>query len=681
MRKILPIVALVVFPLIFLIAGLSFHRAQFSADPEYAYLLNGLNVASLKSVGHFDHPGTTAQMWNALIIRIVYAFDQSGQGSLQKAVLGNPDHYVGILISSLKLLNALAFFLLGWVVYRKMKLLAPALILQVTPFLSANLMEETWTKLSPEPMLVMAASLLIMAIVSYYYAQDRSRLKYPVLFALVVSFGMASKVTFLPLALIPLIILEKFRNKLIYVFSCIPAFILFTIPAIPAYKLMIKWFTGLGTHSGTYGQGKEGFIDPDTYLSNIAAILKNNLAFSISLGVLSLVFIALFLIRKRRNMKVNHIVFKYSFTLILVQVFGILLVAKHYHMNHYIFPVICLTGISWIFIWKILSETFLLDQKALNIGLLVTLTGLIIASALNKPYLQLADHYYKLTNEEYAQTQQTLLNEYKDAVIVNYYPYSINPLNALRWGNVYARQVYSEDLKTMYNDKLFFDVFEKSFASWSRLLSPAEVLNVYGTNLLMVGGPLSDAEMANVTASGINLIPIVKGRTQAIFRIDTASVIFRNPGTDLPLTSLCFTMDSLSQDKQWILAGNERMPADGKLSASVAHSGQQAYRLSGKDIYGLPYQLKNIEPGQQYRISVWRKGDAENTFLVAAAENTSQLYLQSATCTEGKPDQWNRIQLDLTIPENLTTPLIKIYVWNNSGKEVYFDDLSISRLK
>ena len=45
-----------------------------SSDPEFPYLINGLNCAILKFnyIGHIDHPGTPLQIFNGLVIRMTH---------------------------------------------------------------------------------------------------------------------------------------------------------------------------------------------------------------------------------------------------------------------------------------------------------------------------------------------------------------------------------------------------------------------------------------------------------------------------------------------------------------------------------------------------------------------------------------------------------------------------------
>jgi hypothetical protein len=203
----------------------------------------------------------------------------------------------------------------------------------------------------------------------------------------------------------------------------------------------------------------------------------------------------------------------------------------------------------------------------------------------------------------------------------------------------------------------------------------------YGSRLLMVGGSLSGSDIAQLAEAGIKLLPISRGRTQSVYRIDSTSVILSRKFAGIVMNTICFDLESFSDDQSWFLSGNEKLAAGNSLFKGLAHSGNYSSRLSGKDLYGLPYQIRNIAAGQVYRVSIWRKGDEINTFLVAATENTGQFYMQSAEYIDGTKGSWNKISLEFSVPANLTAGYIKIYVWNNSGMDAYFDDLTLQRLK
>ncbi|HPT13163.1 MAG TPA: hypothetical protein PK796_00135, partial [Bacteroidales bacterium] len=441
MKKSLLILALLVLPAIFLVTGLNFHRTWFSGDPEYAYLLNGINIANLKSVGHTDNPGTPVQMYSAVVLRVAHFLNFSEKAELQKAVLSNPDYYVELERRISVIINALMMLFMGIVVYRLLKNLWLSFILQVTPFLSSNLIEHAWTKVSPEPVLIFTVMALIIILVIYYCSKNKQNRWYPWIFGAVVGFGLATKATFIPLVVVPFILLEGWRLKWIYIAALVPAFILFTAPAIPQYPHMAKWFLGLSTHTGTYGQGGTGIIDPLQYISALGSIVENNLAMVLVIVAAAIFLFLMFLKGDFRSQIKNNYEIRIILALLAAQVLGILMVAKHYHANHYLIPDNSLIGAVFVFsLLYFRKEDAGLKADVADKFPVIVFSLLVLGSFLNVPYLQEADHGYVITNEEYTKVMAQVEHDYPGYVKAYYYPTSINLYSALRWGSVYSRQ-------------------------------------------------------------------------------------------------------------------------------------------------------------------------------------------------------------------------------------------------
>jgi hypothetical protein len=187
--------------------------------------------------------------------------------------------------------------------------------------------------------------------------------------------------------------------------------------------------------------------------------------------------------------------------------------------------------------------------------------------------------------------------------------------------------------------------------------------------------------MQQMNESGLFLREISLGRTQAIYLVESSSPVFRNTASQPILKRITFSMDSLSADGDWFISGNERLAVENKLSTEVAFSGKSSAKFFGSDIYGLLYKITDAGAGTSFRVSIRRKGDPAKTYLCAAAENTDLLYVQKGKAEETTTGGWDLIRLEFSIPVNLKVPYIKVYAWNNSGKEVFFDDLTIERIK
>lgn len=683
MKKSLVLLVFVILPVIFLVTGLSFHRTWFSGDPEYAYLLNGINIANLKSVGHTDNPGTPVQMYSAAVLRVAHLLDFSEKAELQTAVMKNPDYYVELERKISVIINALMMLALGVAAFHFLKNMWLGLILQVTPFLSSNLLEHAWTKVSPEPVLVFTTMIFIIVLLTYYSGNNRHNRWYPWIFGAVVGFGLATKATFLPLVIIPFILLEGWKSKWIYLASIIPAFIVFTAPAIPQYPHMAKWFLGLSTHTGTYGQGNAGIIDPLQYFSDLAAIFENNLALTLVVLAATISLFLIFLKGGFRNQIRQNPELKIVIALLAAQVLGILMVAKHYHANHYLIPVISLSGTMLVFILLYLRKDTAAQKPFITNRLpLITFGLMTLGSLANIPYLQEADQGYIITNEEYTKVMAQLDKDYPGYVKAYYYPVSINPYSALRWGSVYSRQYNLPVMQKLYPEGIFYDTRINAFQFWEAVIPADEMINEFGSKILLVGGPMTPEEKQKVLNGGLSLKNVYFGRTQAVYEVDTAnSPMFKGMVSSPPLWTYECNADTLSADKKFFIQQGKKWVNSWNESGDAARSGNQSVKLTRDNIYAMEHHIDSVSPGQQYRISAWRKGGGTKAFIVACSPEKGGFYQQSADYMKIDDQGWEQVTLNVTIPDDFKGNTLKIYLWNDSGKTVFFDDFSITRKK
>jgi 4-amino-4-deoxy-L-arabinose transferase-like glycosyltransferase len=514
-----------ILPGIFLFFALPFNRTHFSNDPEYAYLMNGINIGMLKPVGHTDNPGTTVQIFSAVVLRCAYLVQPDKKDGFQKYLLRNADKYIELERKGLIALNGIVMLLLGiisWILLRNVWL---SLLLQIMPFTSANLTEHIFTKVSPEPVLLVATAALVLLVIWYYVLEKRNEERFAILFALALGFGVATKATFLPLMLIPILLLENrmLRKKFLRYF--ILFFILFTLPAVPQYPHMAKWFILLMAHTGTYGEGGLGVINVAQYLNDIVKICFNNPVLTITLlASASIIVTTLFKSSFRTEFKTN-LIFRIITALAAAQIAGVIMVAKHYHANHYLVPELCLMAVSWIFIFMYLNEKLPFNfRKAFAI---VPFLLLLIAAGLvskNRNYLQAADQGYILSNQDYDKMTKLRNDEYNGYTCAYYYPTSINPYSALRWGNVYSRFQHTKAIKEIYPDGYFFDIRTNQFSLWETPVATSIMAQVSNNKLLIIGGPFEESDRYKIERSGIKLTEVFKGHTQIVFRVAFTNV-------------------------------------------------------------------------------------------------------------------------------------------------------------
>jgi len=682
MIKKIQITFLVFIPLIFLVIGFKFDRTKYSTDPESAYLMNGLNIATGKAVGHYDNPGTTVQVYSALILRATHFF-RNTDNDLQTDVLSNSEFYIEVLRFGLITINAFILLILGLVTFSLLGNFWLAFLLQIAPFTSGNLMEELFTKVAPEPLLFAVVSIMILLLLKFYKSENPGNRKYALLFGLLAGFGLATKMTFLPLLIIPLIVLNGQRNKWIYLVSVLLSFVLFTLPAVKGYPNMAKWFLNLGTHTGTYGQGSSGIIDPAVYFRSIILIIQNNKALAVVLVLAILVLLpALFRKQNLKNKESNR-EFYLLIAIVLAFTGSILLVAKHYHNNHYLLPALSLSGFSIVCTF-LLIRSYANEKKRKVFKAALPLTVAVIAgvSILNIPFLTQAYNGYRDSNQSTDETFAKLSREYKDYVKVYYYPGSFNVYSSLRWGNVYARQYSTEKLSDLYPDGLFYNAWEKSFQFWETSISVKEFLRIYGGKILLVGGPLTEEEFKNVEKDGLKLTKLFDSRIQAVFRIDTAqSSLFTQNVFNKPSDWLMQSdFELVSSDGQWgLFKTGEKFCRNSAFTAEKSRSGKYAIKLENSDSYGMDYELQDVKPGDFYELSIWRIGKNKEGFLVARNGTSGSFYEQNKGYLETDEKGWSKVTLNIKIPAGFAGNKLKIYLWNHGEGPVWFDDFEITK--
>lgn len=512
-----------ILPAIFLFFALPFNRTHFGNDPEYAYLMNGINIGMLKPVGHTDNPGTTVQIYSAVVLRCAYIFQPDKSEGFQKYMLRNADRYIELERKGLILINSFVMLFLGIISWIMLRNVWMSLLLQIMPFVSANLTEHVFTKVSPEPVLLLATAALALLIIWFYIRPKGDEKRYALLFAMAAGFGVATKATFLPLILIPFLLLGSTIVRKRFLFYFVLFFILFTLPAVPQYPHMAKWFLLLTAHTGTYGEGALGIFNVSQYLNNLVEIGRVNPELAITLFVSAFIILSsLFRSSFKFEFK-NNISFRIVTALAAAQLAGVLMVAKHYHANHYLVPELCMMAANWIFIFFYLKGKLPVEYRKIFAFIPVLL--LLISAwsvTMNRTYLKTANEGYILSNQDYVKMELLIENEFKGYTRVYYYPTSINPYSALRWGNVYSRFQHTKAIREIYPDGYFFDIRTRQFSLWETPLAMRAMAEISKNKLLIIGGPFEESLRQQMEQKGIKLTIAYKGYTQIIYRADLA---------------------------------------------------------------------------------------------------------------------------------------------------------------
>jgi len=516
-----------ILPVLLLITAVNLNHARGpfwlagNLDPEYVYLLNASNMAHFKEVGHIDHPGTTVQLLGAITLRAVHFFQFSRETDLQTDVLLRPEYYLNWINAVLVGLNVLIFFIIGLVAYRLSRNVWIGLWLQLAPFFSITLLKSGLTRVSPEPLLFFASLVLVLLLVKYLYTGSLSN-RDIIFFSLVMGFGIATKVTFLPLIMVPVIIFPGIKKKLLVIFGSIFSFIIFTLPIIRMYDEFFGWIFKLLSHKKGYGTGERGLISLGVYLKNIKKLLITNPFFFYILLASIILAVVVFIIPKLRAAKNNKKI-KLMVSLIFAQVLGILMVGKHLS-SHYLVPVLSLSGITLILIIDILKDILHKPVDQAHVGPLdlyknfffyTSFILLVLSFLFFNPLREVQEvvRQKKSIKANCLALQKKMETQYKDWGKIFYYASSAKAF-ALKFGNDLSRNFHARKLHALYNKTFFYDFLRKDFYSfdYAQKLPFAVIRERLGDRIAFQGS-------RSVKIPGLKLKRVAKGGRNEIISI------------------------------------------------------------------------------------------------------------------------------------------------------------------
>ena len=348
-----------------------------NADPAYLYLINSLNIATFHPVQQVDNPGTTIQLLGGATVKVISLF--RGVKDIEADVFTRPDYYLTTINRVLFSINLIAIAFLGFFAYRMTGNIWVSLLLQGAPFAS-YLTIKSMLMVSPETMSVFTGVLFIMLIV--WAATKRSNELTPGLFALfsalVIAFGLATKITFVPFILLPLVLLRENRWRAYYLILSVVIFHIFLIPAYAHYDFFLHWIKILFLHTENYGQGTTEIIDVSAAFINLIKLLVLEHTFFIVLSFSISLLVFIFLNKDLRSdlRDDNHV--RILFAMVVTIVLHTLFVTKHYNPRYMIPSLTLLTTIIYISVLvfrriKVLYSFNFLQSLSFRIGAAVVL--------------------------------------------------------------------------------------------------------------------------------------------------------------------------------------------------------------------------------------------------------------------------------------------------------------------
>jgi len=499
-----------------------------NSDPDYVYLLNSLGLLQGHSPNHTDHPGTPVQAVGALVAAITYAV--SGSGGLVEDVLARPEHYLGVLNAVFAAACALTFLVVGLATYSLIRgvlpstspqLLFPAammVLMQLMPLLAVSDMLAL-TVVRPEPWLMclsMALGVVLLGLLAEPARMESA--KTGKWLGVIVGVGVAAKVTFLPLALIPLVVLRGRWPRVAFVMWTVLALFISLIPILPRARQVARWFVHLAFRKGAYGSGDPGLIETSSILPGLKLLAPAEPVFLATLALCWLVLLVLWIKwrvachrgasfqpdrgadagRRQAQQSRTDSWHKAGLSVLLALCIAGLaqfLFAAKRPVPHYMLPAFSLMGAQVVVVLCLLGRAAL--DRARNEAAPVSARGklfLLSFSVLVLCAAVFAGREAWRQHERMARQRDVLLaleRESAEAVrrgrTVCYYRCS-SPVYALNFGNEFCGRFFAEALAKNHPDALFYDAWKRDFNSFHGLVSREEILKRLASGPLFLWG-------------------------------------------------------------------------------------------------------------------------------------------------------------------------------------------------
>lgn len=260
--------ALAVIPAVLLVFGLVLRGMiapvyagldLYDYDPSYVYLFNGAGLIEGFTPAHTDHPGTPLQMLCGAVSYVAWRLFH-GDLPFSAAVFADPEFFLKIISFVLLSLNAAALYCLGWRVNAASRSLPVALLAQSGLMLLGPLMPRMFY-VAPEALVLTASSLAMALLARVLFARDRAfDRRRAVLLGAVLALGVTTKVTFLPLLALVLL-LPSVREVAIGAIALLGVGALLLSPIFSELGRVYDWLGGILFHEGRYGFGEQGIVD------------------------------------------------------------------------------------------------------------------------------------------------------------------------------------------------------------------------------------------------------------------------------------------------------------------------------------------------------------------------------------------------------------------------------------
>lgn len=366
-------ILLIILPLLYFIAGSYFRNllgnlSLRSCDPEYIYFMSGLTLSDgAIKLGHFDNPGTPLQILVALVFKLMYFFRLPATPYVEDVLL-HPDLYLSVTSLFLAAITAGLIFYAGYKVFQSTKSIFYAVLVQTAPFLPV-IWYDLIGRVAPELMMPFPVMLLTVLLIHIYFRKEEYNWKSVLFLAFFSAFGLSIKLTFLPLWIIPIIVIEGWKKKLGFVVTSFLMFFIIAFPMTLQFGFFWGWVKSLFMHSGNYGAGESNIIDFASLGNNLRELYGyEKRYFYVFFGLIGVLIAYLITFRKKTEKRIILLALALAISISL----QIIMVGKHY-AHRYFIPVLMLSPLMVFTISEMIKKFYpkRITRYLINTGIIL----------------------------------------------------------------------------------------------------------------------------------------------------------------------------------------------------------------------------------------------------------------------------------------------------------------------
>lgn len=679
-------IILLIFPVITVLWGLILNHLSgphflSRSDPEYVYLLNGMNAALLKfdRIGHVDHPGTPFQLITGLFIRIIYWV--SGEGKLVEDVITQPEKYLFWSSFFLSIITAYLFFRISILEYKRSNNLFSALIIPLS-FSLFYVVVDLPSRYIPDRLLLMILLVFTGLTLNYLY-DGISKKRYALLSGIVMALGVVTKINFLPFLILPVVIIDGWKGKIRYAVSAAIACVLLFLPVYDKFSQFWRFAVQISTHEGLYGSGNQQVLNTGVFLKNLGLILQDNPLF-ILVTVLAII-VVISVVIKRGLLKKHRKELLVLLGFLLVAAASLVMVAKHYK-NYYMIPILSMNGLVLYLVWRIIETSRLARfyPYVLSTGFVVLFIHVLLILGPGLQWRVFTKHQ-NLQARDFIDKQVSV----KDLLLIEP-TWMGGPMkeNGLVYGISYVghRHYFYNDYERVYPHVITYEGPDKPFRYFRELDADDGGILRSGRDIYMLSSPgRNTLQLVNMLHEKASLLSIS-------MEVDT---VYYNENVNYYLLKMNNT-SGWKQVKQAVFGFEQEIKGQLHSNDGLEHLSGTDYQLSDQKsangLYALrldkltntspAYHLHGVEKGDYVQASIKRrrKNDPNPGILVIRYADAQTGETISHVEQEGDRihPHWEIIRVNFLIAGQPKDGVVSIFYTYSGSSSENLDDFEIT---